>query len=259
MRLEGKIAVVTGAGRGIGRSIALRLAAEGADVALAARSADQIEAVASLVEAEGRRALPVVTDLREPGDVTRLAEAVADRLGPCDLLVNNSGIAGPMEVLWESDPDQWKETIDVNLTGVYLCCRAFLPAMVERQQGSVVVIGSATGKRPLKGRTPYAAGKLGLVGLVRTLAWELGEHGIRANLISPGFVDGERIKKVIEGQADAKGLTIEATRAELAASSPLQRFVDPEDIAEAVVFLGSDAASSVTGEDLNVTAGLVMY
>ncbi len=259
MRLEGKIAAVTGAGRGIGRSIALRLAREGADVALAARSADQIEEVASLVEAEGRRALPVVTDLREPGDVTGLAEAVADRLGPCDLLVNNSGIAGPMEVLWESDPDQWKETIDVNLTGVYLCTRAFLPAMVERGSGSVVVIGSATGKRPLKGRTPYAASKLGLVGLVRTLAWELGEHGIRANLISPGFVDGERIKKVIEGQAEAKGLTLEETRAELAASSPLQRFVDPEDIAEAVVFLGSDAASSVTGEDLNVTAGLVMY
>jgi NAD(P)-dependent dehydrogenase (short-subunit alcohol dehydrogenase family) len=259
MRLEGKIAVVTGAGRGIGRSIALRLAREGADVALAARSADQIEEVGSLVEAEGRRALSVVTDLREPGDVTRLAEAVAGRLGPCDLLVNNSGIAGPMEVLWESDPDEWKETIDVNLTGVYLCSRAFLPAMVERGSGSVVVIGSATGKRPLKGRTPYAASKLGLVGLVRTLAWELGEHGIRANLISPGFVDGERIKKVIEGQAAATGRTLEETRAELAASSPLQRFVDPEDIAEAVVFLGSDAASSVTGEDLNVTAGLVMY
>jgi 3-hydroxybutyrate dehydrogenase/3-oxoacyl-[acyl-carrier protein] reductase len=131
--------------------------------------------------------------------------------------------------------------------------------MVERGSGSVVVIGSATGKRPLKGRTPYAASKLGLVGLVRTLAWELGEHGIRANLISPGFVDGERIKKVIEGQAAATGRTLEETRAELAASSPLQRFVDPEDIAEAVVFLGSDAASSVTGEDLNVTAGLVMY
>jgi NAD(P)-dependent dehydrogenase (short-subunit alcohol dehydrogenase family) len=259
MRLEGKIAVVTGGGRGIGRAIALRCAREGADVAVAARSAEQIEEVASLIEKEGRRGLAVVTDLREPDQVDRLADTVARDLGDVDVLVANSGIAGPMSVLWEIEPDEWEATIQVNLTGTYLCCRAFLPAMASRGSGSVVVIGSMTGKRPLHGRTPYAASKLALVGLVRTLAWEVGEHGIRANLVSPGAVEGPRIAKVIEGQAKTRGLTRAEVRDELAAASPLQRFVDPEDVAEAVVFLASDAAASVTGEDLNVTAGMAMY
>ncbi len=259
MKLEGKIAVVTGGGRGIGKEIALRLAAEGADVALAARSADQIEEVAKLIENDGRRALPVVTDLREPEQITALAETVTNDLGEVDVLVNNSGIAGAMGNMWEIELDGWQETMDVNLTGVYLCCRAFLPPMVDRRSGSVVIIGSGTGKRPLKGRTPYAASKLGLVGLVRTLAWELGEHDVRANLVSPGFVDGERLQRVVEGQAEAKGQTIEETRSEMTASSPLLRFVDPQNVAAAVAFLASDDAASITGEDFNVTSGLVMY
>ena len=259
MRLEDKIAVVTGGGRGIGRSIALRCAAEGADVALAARSAEQIEEVAGLVEREGRRGLAVVTDLRDPDQVARLADTVAEELGGVDVLVNNSGIAGPMGVMWEIEPEEWEETIQVNLTGTYLCCRSFLPGMVSRRSGSIVVIGSMTGKRPLHGRTPYAASKLALVGLVRTLAWEVGEHGVRANLISPGAVEGKRLDKVIEGQASTRGLPLEEVRDELAGGSPLRRFVDPDDVAEAVVFLASDAAASVTGEDFNVTAGLAMY
>jgi NAD(P)-dependent dehydrogenase (short-subunit alcohol dehydrogenase family) len=121
------------------------------------------------------------------------------------------------------------------------------------------VIGSVTGKRPLQNRTPYAASKLALVGLVRTLAWEVGEYGIRANVVSPGPVEGERLGKVIEGQAKARRLTIEAAGEELAAGSPLRRFTPAQDVAEAVVFLASDAAASVTGEDLNVSAGLAMY
>jgi NAD(P)-dependent dehydrogenase (short-subunit alcohol dehydrogenase family) len=259
MELDGKIAVVTGGGRGIGRAIALRCAAAGADVALAARSAHQIEEVAGLIEAQGRRALPVVTDLRERDEVTRLAETVSAELGGADLLVNNSGIAGPMHVLWEIDPDEWDETVKVNLTAVFLCCRAFLPSMIERRSGNVVVIGSVTGKRPLHGRTPYAATKLSLVGLVRTLAWEVGEHGIRVNLISPGAVAGERIEKVIAGQAQTKGVSLEQARDELAGGSPLKRFVEPEHVAEAVVFLASEAGASVTGEDFNVAAGLAMF
>lgn len=257
--LEGKVAVVTGGGRGIGRAIALHCAAEGADVALAARSADQIEEVGAEIEQQGRRALAVVTDLRHADQVSRLAATVAEELGDVDVLVNNSGIAGPMSVLWETEPEEWQETIQVNLVGTYLCCRAFLPGMVSRRSGSIVVIGSMTGKRPLHGRTPYAASKLALVALVRTLAWEVGEHGIRVNLVSPGAVDGPRLAKVIEGQASTRGITSEEARDELAAASPLRRFVDPDDVAQAVAFLASDAASSVTGEDFNVTAGTAMY
>jgi NAD(P)-dependent dehydrogenase (short-subunit alcohol dehydrogenase family) len=258
-RLDGKVAVVTGGGRGIGRAIALACAEAGADVALAARSADQIEEVAGLIEAQGRRALPVVTDLRDPDQVTRLADTVSAELGDVDVLVNNSGVAGPMKVLWEIDPEGWEETVQVNLTAVFLCCRAFLPRMIERRSGNIVVIGSVTGKRPLHGRTPYAATKLALVGLVRTLAWEVGEYGIRANLISPGAVAGDRIERVIAGQAETKGLTLDEAREELASGSPLKRFVEPEHVAEAVVFLASDAGASVTGEDFNVAGGLAMF
>jgi NAD(P)-dependent dehydrogenase (short-subunit alcohol dehydrogenase family) len=257
--LKGKVAVVTGGGRGIGRAIALRYASEGADIAVAARSADMLEEVAGHIERVGRRALPVVMDLRDRNQVSKLADTVVAQFGAVDVLVNNSGIAGPTSVLWEIEPDEWEETLRVNLTGTYLCARAFLPGMVARRSGSVIVIGSATGKRPLYGRTPYAASKLGLVGLVRTLAWEVGEFGIRVNLISPGAVEGTRLDAVIEAQAAAKGVPFEQARAELSSGSPLRRFVAPDDIADAAVYLASDAAGSVTGEDLNVTAGLTMY
>jgi NAD(P)-dependent dehydrogenase (short-subunit alcohol dehydrogenase family) len=258
-RLQGKVAVVTGGGRGIGRAIALAYAAEGARVALAARSADKLDEVVELIKHGGGSALAVPTDLREPAQVSRLADTVASELGDVDVLVNNSGIAGPTSVLWEIELEDWEETLRVNLTGTFLCCRAFLPAMIGRRSGSVVVIGSVTGKRPLHGRTPYAASKLGLVGLVRTLAWEAGAYGVRVNLISPGAVAGQRLDRVIEAQAVAKGITLEAARQELSSGSPLERFVAPEDIAQAAVFLASDAAASVTGEDFNVTAGLAMY
>ena len=259
MRLEGKVAVITGAGRGIGRAIALRYAEEGAAVALAARSARDLDDVAALIERCGGRAAAFPTDLREPDQIAHLAARVTERLGPADVLVNNSGIAGPTAPLWEVDPEQWDETMRVNLTAPYLCCRAFVPAMVERAAGSIVMIGSATGKRPLPGRTPYAASKLGLVGLVRTLAWEVGPHGIRVNLISPGGVEGPRLDAVIAAQAERRGVGVDDARTEAAASSPLGRFVPPQHVAEAAVFLASDAAGSVTGEDLNVTAGLTMY
>lgn len=259
MRLDGKIAVVTGAGQGLGRAIALRCAAEGAHVALAARSEELLTQVADVIEASGGRALAVRTDVRDPAQVAHLAEVVTSELGQADILVNNSGIGGPTSVLWEMEPDDWEETLRVNLTGTFLCCRAFLPGMVERGSGSVVVIGSATGKRPLIGRTPYAASKLGLVGLVRTLAWEAGEHGIRVNLISPGPIDGERLDRVITAQAEVKGVSAEEAREQFASGSPLRRFVAPDDVAEAVVFLASDLSASVTGEDFNVSAGLAMY
>ena len=259
VKLNGKAAVITGGGRGIGREIARRFAAEGAAVALAAPEQDEIDAAANEIERAGGTALPVLTDVREPGDLTRLSEAVIAELGVPDVLVSNSGIAGPNSVLWEIDPDEWDETIRINLTGTYLCCRAFLPAMVARASGSIVVIGSTTGKRPEPGRSPYAASKRGLVGLVRTLAWELGEHGIRVNLISPGSVEGPRIEAVMEGRAKRQGKRVEEVRAEAMASSPLGRLTAPGDVAAAAAFLASDDAASITGEDLNVTAGRAMY
>jgi NAD(P)-dependent dehydrogenase (short-subunit alcohol dehydrogenase family) len=131
--------------------------------------------------------------------------------------------------------------------------------MIERGRGSIVVIGSTTGKRPLYGRTPYAASKLGLVGLVRTLAVELGPLGVRVNLISPGAVAGPRIEGVIRAQARAAGMSYEAVHEEATKTTPLRRLIPPEDIAAAAIFLASDASASTTGEDLNVSGGLAMH
>ncbi|MCV2488849.1 SDR family oxidoreductase [Geodermatophilus sp. YIM 151500] len=257
--LAGAVAAVTGAGTGIGREIALRLAAEGADVVLTGRSTGPMEEVAGQVRAGGRRALVVPMDLRDPASIRAAAEAAEAEFGRVDVLVNNSGVGGPSKPMWEIDPEEWEDTFRVNVTGTFLACRAFLPGMVARRSGSVVVIGSVTGKRPLVNRTPYAASKTALIGMVRTLAWELGPHGVRVNLVSPGGVEGERIEWVLQQQAQARGITVEEARADFAEGSPLKRLVPAGDVAHAVAWLASPRSASVTGDDLNVSAGLVMY
>ena len=257
--LDGAVAAVTGAGTGIGREISLRLAAEGADVVLTGRSTQAMEEVAELVRGTGRRALPVAMDLRDPDSITAAAKAADAEFGRVDVLVNNSGVGGPSTPLVEMPLDEWEDTFRVNVTGTMLACQAFLPGMIARRSGSVVVIGSVTGKRPLVNRTPYAASKTALIGLVRTLAWEVGAAGVRVNLVSPGGVEGPRIDWVLEQQAASRGITVEQARAECAGGSALQRLVRARDVAEAVAFLASPRAAAVTGEDLNVSNGLVMY
>ena len=257
--LDGKVAVVTGAGRGIGKVIAQTLAREGADVVLAARSIETLEQTRVAVEACGRQGLVVPTDLADREQVTRLADTALEHFGAIDILVNNSGVGGPSAPLWEVDPDEWDATMAVNVSGVFLCCRAFLPAMIEQGSGSVVVIGSMSGKRPLRNRSAYTTSKLALVGLVRTLAVEAGPHGVRVNLISPGGVEGERIEWVIERLQQAHGVDSDRARGMLISDSPFGRLVDPLEVADAVVFLGSQRSSAITGEDLNVSAGVVMY
>lgn len=257
--LKDKVAVVTGGGRGIGRAITLAYAREGADLVLAARSIEALTETKAAVESLGRKALVVPTDVRHEESVHNLAEQALSHFGRVDVLVNNSGIGGPTAPLWEITPADWQETFAVNVTGVYLCCRALLPAMIERRSGCIVIIGSMTGKRPLFGRTPYAASKMALVGLARTLAWEVGPYGIRVNVISPGGVEGERIEWVIRKQAETKGISLDEARRQFTSSSPLGRLIPPDDVAAAAVFLASDRATSITGEDLNVSAGTVMY
>jgi NAD(P)-dependent dehydrogenase (short-subunit alcohol dehydrogenase family) len=255
----GRVVVVTGAGQGIGREIALAFGREGAVVALAARNRSRLDSVAGEIESSRGSALVVPTDLRDPDSVAALGETVQSQLGTTDVLVNNSGIAGPTAMLWEQHPADFDETLRVNVTGVFLCCRAFLPAMVESGRGNIVVIGSMTGKRPLLGRSPYAASKTALIGLVRTLASETGPAGIRVNLVSPGAVTGPRLERVIAGLAEAERMSLDAARAQLTNASPLGSFVEPTEVADAVLFLASERAAKITGEDLNVSAGAVTY
>lgn len=259
MMLKEKIAVITGGGRGLGRVIALACAKEGADLVLASRSLEALQETKAAVESLGRQALVVPTDIRHEESVRNLAEQALAHFGRIDILVNNTGITGPTAPLWEITPAEWEETFAVNVTGAYLCCRAFLPSMLERRSGCILFISSMTGKRPLFGRSPYAAGKLALVGLARTLAWETGPYGIRVNVVSPGPIEGERVERVIRNQAQAEGISEEAARRRFTSNAPLGRLVPPGDIADAVIFLASAKAASITGEDLNVSAGTVMY
>lgn len=254
-----KVVVVTGAGQGLGREIALAFAAHGAAVALVARSGDKLDAVAAEIRGRGGVAVPLPTDIGDEKAVAALRDDVVSELGRVDVLVNNSGVAGPTAALWEQSLEEWEQTLRTNLTGTFLCCRAFLPGMIQQGHGNVVVIGSMTGKRPLYGRTPYAASKTALIGLVRTLAWETGPAGIRVNLISPGAIAGPRLDGVLELQAQKRGIPVEDVRREMSSVSPLGRFVTAGEVAAAALYLASDGAAAVTGEDLNVSAGAVSY
>jgi NAD(P)-dependent dehydrogenase (short-subunit alcohol dehydrogenase family) len=253
------VAVVTGAGRGLGREIALALAGAGGDVVLAGRDHAALEATAEVAAGAGAATLTVRADVTSEGDLAALASAAQGRFGAVDALVANSGIAGPTAPLWELDRSAWDETFAVNVTGVFLSARAFLPAMLERGRGSVVVIGSMTGKRPLWGRSSYASSKLALVGLVRTLAVETAGSGIRVNLVSPGPVAGERMDHVFAAQARGRGISADEARAEMVAQIPIGRLVEPREVGDAVVSLAFGGPAAITGADLNVSGGMVMY
>lgn len=256
---ERRVTLVTGASQGIGRVLAASFAAAGDDLVLAARNREGLEETATTARGHGVDVLTVPTDITDPEQVDQLAELALERFERIDVLVNNSGIGGPSGPLWKLELDDWRSTFAVNVDGVFLMSRAFLPHMIERRHGSVIIIGSITGKRPLWGRTPYAASKAALIGLTRTLAAEAGPYGIRVNLISPGFVAGPRIDWVIKAQAEGRGISEEEARAEMEAESVLDRLTQPKEVADAALFLASDDSFAVTGADLNVNSGVVMY
>ena len=253
-----RVAVVTGANRGVGRAITVTLAAGGFTVAASARDpatlADTVEAAGKA----GGTAVPLACDVRDEASVAAMA-AGAGELGPVRAVVANAGVAGPTQPLHEMTLEDWRDTVATDLDGVFLTFRAFIPGMIERRGGSLIAISSMTGKRPLRGRTPYAAAKMGVIGLVRTLATELGPYHIRVNTVCPGPVAGPRMDEVVRRQAAIRGITEEQARAELTSASPLGRMVEAAEVAQACAYLASDRSAAVTGEDLNVTAGVVMY
>jgi NAD(P)-dependent dehydrogenase (short-subunit alcohol dehydrogenase family) len=256
---ERPIVIVTGASQGIGRELAIAFAEEGDVVALAARNEPNLEKTASLVTAAGGEPLVIPTDVTDVASVEAMAEAILGRFGRVDVLVNNSAVGGPSGRLWELDLHDWQDTFDVNITGVFLVTRAVLPSMLENGSGSVINIGSVSGKRPLFGRSPYTATKMALVGLTRTLALEAGPHGVRVNLISPGFVAGPRFDWLSAAQAKERGVDEDTVRSEFATQAALNRLTEARDVADAAVFLASDGARAITGADLNVNSGIVMY
>lgn len=256
---EGRVTVVTGASQGIGRAIATEFGKHGDIVVLAARNVAGLEEAASEVETAGGSPMVVRADVTSESSVAAMVQSVMSEHGRIDVLVNNSGIGGPSGRLWEVDPAEWRSTFDVNVFGVFLVSRAVLPVMIDQDEGSVIIIGSISGKRPLFGRSSYNASKTALIGLTRTLAVEAGNEGIRVNLISPGFVAGPRLDWVMDAQAESRGLGVGEVRREFEAESALGRLTEPADVAQTAVFLASNEAKAITGADINVNSGVVMY
>lgn len=259
MELNGKVAIVTGAGRGIGRAISKVLAREGAAVVLAARSMDQLDVTRSEIEGEGGRCLVVHTDVTSENSVNEMVLETKKKFGAVEILVNNSGIAGPTALCEETTIEDWNEVFSVNVIGPFICVKAVLPLMKAKNYGRIINISSMSGKRPLHGRTPYTSSKMAIMGFTRTLAHEVGEFGITVNSVCPGATSGERIDNVVRNLAQSQGRTEEDVKSDFTAPSALKTLVDPEDTAEMVCFLASDRAAHLTAQDINVTAGLVWY
>jgi NAD(P)-dependent dehydrogenase (short-subunit alcohol dehydrogenase family) len=256
--LDGVTAFVTGASQGIGRVIATELAAEGANVALAARS-DGIYETESMIDDEDRT-LAVETDVTDEDSVAAAIDTTVERFGGLDCLVNNAGIAGPTKPVEEITVEEWQHTMDVNVLGPFLCTKHAAPHLRASERGSVVNIGSISGKRPLTDRTPYTASKMAVIGLNRTLAFELGDDDVTVNAICPGATRGDRIERVIQGQADAQGISFEeAKRKVFSEDAALGRLVEPEDVAGMVAYLASERGRRITAQDVNVDGGTVWY
>ena len=234
MMLKNKVALITGAGRGIGRDIALSYARAGADVALAARTEAQLSAVAAEIGELGRRALAITADVAEPTDVERMVAQTLRQFGQLDILVNNAAVAGPKLVI-DTTLEDWNRMIGVNLTGVYLCSRAVLPHMLDRGQGKIISISSGSGLRGSARNAHYSASKAGVIAFTQGLANEVREHGLQVNVICPGPIKTEML----------------ASRPD---TSPVDEsnFLETEDVAGAALFLASDLSGRMNAQIISI-------
>ena len=253
--LEGKVAIITGASKGIGRVMATRFGREGARVVCTARSAELVRETAVEVQAAGAQAIAVVADAAVEDDVRRLVAAGVAAFGAIDILVNNAGDGGATKAVQDYTMEDWRYTIDSCLTSSYLCTRFVVPEMIKAGGGAIVNISSGAGRRGLAYRIGYCSAKAGQVGMTYGMALELAPHNIRLNCVAPGAVEGDRIDRVIAGQAEARGVSAEAIRTAFIERTPLRRMVSADDVVDATVFFCSDMSRRISGQVLPVNAG----
>ena len=244
--LTGKTAIVTGASRGIGAAIARKLCEAGANVALCSRSAEAVAAIADTLNSEGYTAISTAADISKKGDVEALIKTVLDRFSQIDILVNNAGITRDTLLMRLQDED-WDAVLQTNLTGTMYCTRAVMRPMLRQRSGRIINISSVIGIMGNPGQASYAAAKAGIIGFTKTIAREVGVRGITVNAIAPGFITTDMTAQMPQQNQE-----------QLRALIPLRRFGSPEDVADAVCFLASDAARYITGQTLHVDGGMVM-
>jgi NAD(P)-dependent dehydrogenase (short-subunit alcohol dehydrogenase family) len=238
-----KVLVTAGAG-GIGKRIAAAFIAAGDDVYVCDIDAEALARAAAELPGLGTG----ICDVGDRHAVEMMVANAVDRLGGLDVLVNNAGIAGPTAPVRDVDPDQWERVLRVNLTGTFNVTQYAIPSLITSGRGVIIIMSSAAGRFGYPSRGPYATTKWGLIGLMKTLSMELGDHDVRANAILPGAVDGDRLQRVVHERARAAGKTIDEVMADALRNQSLKYLVDPDAIAALAVFLASDAARSISGQ-----------
>ena len=258
LELHGRVAIVTGAAKGMGGPICEALAEDGAAVVLAGRDMEAIGAH----DAALREQFPEVETLTVRCDVTdetatsELAAATLERFGRIDILVNTAGVIGPIETpAHEVALEDFRYVLDVNVVGTFLPCKAVIPAMIEARRGRIVNIAGTSGLRGYRNRVAYSSSKWAVRGLTRTLALELGPYDVTVNAICPNVTNGDRMERIVRGKAERTGRSYDDVYADFASQTALGRFIDEADVAEAVRFLVSDGARNMTGHDIVVDAG----
>jgi NAD(P)-dependent dehydrogenase (short-subunit alcohol dehydrogenase family) len=255
MLLENKVGIVSGVGPGIGRSIAVAFAREGADVTIVARKEDTLRAVAAEVEALGRRVVSVAADVTRPDDCRKVAEATQSAFGRIDILVNNAFLSKPVGPFAEADLEEWHRTFDVNFWGTLSMTRAVLPFMRELGDARLIMINASSARTPGPGYGAYSSSKSALLGVTRVLARELGPWGIRVNSVIPSATDTPNTRENLQGVAQRRGVDPQVVFDEVAATTALGYIPSPDEIAAAVVFFASPGSSAVTGQYLHVNGG----
>jgi 3-oxoacyl-[acyl-carrier protein] reductase len=246
LELSEKVALVTGAAQGIGRAVALLLARKGADIVLSDINLEKAEETAKEIEAIGRKALALRANVANMDEVERMIEAILERFGKIDILVNNAGIARDKMILRMTEED-WDAVLDVNLKGTFNCTKAVIRHMSKQRRGKIVNIASVVGEMGNVGQANYSASKAGVIGFTKTVAREFAQRGINVNAIAPGYIETPMTEVLPE-----------KAKEELKRMIPMEKLGQPEDIAEAVLFLVSDSSSYITGHVLNVNGGIYM-
>ncbi|MBI3742834.1 MAG: SDR family oxidoreductase [Chloroflexi bacterium] len=259
MRLANKVAIVAGVGPGIGRHSALTFAREGAAVALVARTKSRLDEVAAEIRAHGGKALAVPCDMADEAQVQAMMRQVHEAFGRIDVLMNNGTYSGGLFAVKDLTIKEWNEVLHGALTSYLLLCREALKYMIPQRSGSIVNVSSGAGKQGFRNRGAYGAAKAGVNNLTHTLAFEVGRQGIRVNAIVVGAVKGEAVAQGALDRAQAAGMTIEELQARWGKRSPLGRMVLPQEAANLALFLASDESSGMTGQLINMTAGVIQH
>ncbi len=254
MLLHGKVALVTGASRGIGKAVAERFSEEGARVALCARDEKALDQVARAIDPSLERVFWVRADAGNPGEIRNAVEQTARRWDRIHVLINNAGLSGLTPAAGEGDSD-WDRILDVNLTGAWRFVRETLPHFKDHDHGRIINISSVLGKFGVPGYAAYCASKSGLIGLTRALSQELAGRGITVNAICPGWVDTEMARQGMETQAEKLNISFEEFRQRALSVVPIGRMLEPSEIADLAVYLASEAASGLTGQAISLCGG----